>query len=89
MNKEEIHLNLLDLLKSKETMSLQLDVARIDKETSLLNDIALDSIQVLELLVAIENRFKVCIDTEEISLDLFDRFGDLVEHIHQKVHGSI
>ena len=81
MDKREIRENLLDILTSKETMSLQVDVKDIHDETSLINDVGLDSIQVLELIVAIENRFQFSIDTEEINIDIFDRFTDLIGYI--------
>lgn len=87
MDRNEIRNGLLDILGSKDQMSLQIDVSDINDDTSLLNDVGLDSIQILELVVAIENRFKLCINTEEISLDIFDRFSDLVEYIGAKVGG--
>ncbi|MCP4153822.1 MAG: acyl carrier protein [bacterium] len=81
MQKQEIKEKLLELLTSKDTMSLQIDVKDLTDETSLINDIGLDSIQILELTVAIENKFKVSIGSEEINIDIFDRFGDLIDHL--------
>ncbi|MBI5638134.1 MAG: acyl carrier protein [Nitrospinae bacterium] len=88
MDREEIRKALLDILCSKDQMSLQLDTSDIKDDTSLLSDVCLDSIQILELVVAIENKFKVCINTEEITLDIFDRFSDLVEYIGAQTGGS-
>ncbi|MCP4153817.1 MAG: acyl carrier protein [bacterium] len=85
MDKQEVKKNLLELLTSKDTMSLQIDETDLKEETSLINDIGLDSIQILELIVAIENKFKFSIDTDEINIEIFDRFADLVDFIEENV----
>jgi acyl carrier protein len=88
MERQAIREGILDILSSKDQMSLQIDVSEIHDDTSLINDVALDSIQILELIVAIENRFKFNINTEEISLDIFDRFSNLVDHIEAKMNNQ-
>lgn len=85
MQLEQIRENLLDILASEDFGSLQIDVSAIDNETSLLNDIALDSIQLLELVVAIENRFGFSINTRRLSIDIFDRFSDLVDFVDESL----
>jgi len=85
MNKPKIREEILNILASKEFMSLQVDVKAINDDTSLINDMALDSIQILELIVAIENKFKFGINTEEISLDIFDRFSDLIAYVEENL----
>ena len=82
MHKQEIKQKILDILASKETMSLQVDVSDIRDDTSLINDMALDSMQILELIVFLEEAFKFSIDTENLNIDTFDRFSDLVDFIH-------
>lgn len=82
MHKQEIKQKILDILASKETMSLQVDVSDIHDDTSLINDMALDSMQILELIVFLEEAFKFSIDTENLNIDTFDRFSDLVDFIH-------
>lgn len=89
MDKQEIRQEILDILASKELMSLQVDVKDIHEDTSLINDLALDSIQILELIVAIENKFKFSINTEEINIDIFDHFSDLVKYIDTNVNRNI
>jgi len=81
MHKQEIKQKILDILASKETMSLQVDVSDIRDDTSLINDMALDSMQILELIVFLEEAFKFSIDTENLNIDTFDRFSDLVDFI--------
>ena len=57
MKKIDIKNDVLTLLSEKDTMSLQIDTSLINDNTSLIDDVALDSIQLLELVVLIENRF--------------------------------
>lgn len=85
MNNQEIKQEILNILASKEFMSLQVDVKEINDSTSLINDLALDSIQILELIVAIENKFNFGINTDEINIDIFDRFSDLIEYVKTNV----
>ncbi len=86
MHKQEIKQKILDILASKETMSLQVDVSDIFDDTSLINDMALDSMQILELIVFLEEAFRFSIDTENLNIDTFDRFSDLVDFIDVNIH---
>ncbi|MGD2084783.1 MAG: acyl carrier protein [Candidatus Aminicenantes bacterium] len=88
MEEQAIKQEILNILASKDFMSLQIDVENIHDHTSLINDVALDSIQILELIVAIENKFKFSINTNELSIDIFDRFSDLVNYVQVNVNHS-
>jgi acyl carrier protein len=68
---------LISILTSPNHMSLQLSGAEIHDETSLINDLGLDSIQVLEFCTAIEDEFKIDI-AESIQHSTLHRFADLV-----------
>lgn len=85
MDRESIKQNLLEIFTSREQMSLQLSPSKIEEETSLLKDLVLDSIQILELLVAIENQFKITISNKELNLDYFDRFSLLIDFVQKKL----
>lgn len=85
MDREKIKQNLLEIFTSREHMSLQLSSLKIEEDTSLLKDLVLDSIQILELLVAIENRFKITITNKELNLDYFDRFSLLIDFVQEKL----
>ena len=52
---------LISILTAPTHMSLQLSALDIGDETSLINDLGLDSIQVLEFCTAIEDEFKISI----------------------------
>lgn len=88
MERKAIQEKLFDILQSKDKMSLQIDTAKISANTSLLSDIALDSIQIIELIVGIENMFRFDIDTDELSLGCFDRFSDLIDFVQEKISGQ-
>ncbi len=81
MTREEVKQKILGILTSDEQMSLQIRVEEITDDTSLLTDARLDSIQILELTVALEQSFGFTMSSEELSLTLFDRFGALVDHV--------
>ncbi len=81
MDRELVRSRLLHILSHKEFASLQIDVSRITDETSLLNDVGLDSLQLLELVVAIENAFCFKVNTRRLDVDIFDSFGALVTFV--------
>jgi acyl carrier protein len=68
---------LIAILTSPALMSLQLVASDINDETSLISDLGLDSIQLLEFSIAIEDEFKINI-AESIERSTLDRFADLV-----------
>jgi acyl carrier protein len=68
---------LIAILTSPKHMSLQLAGAEIHDETSLISDLGLDSIQVLEFCTAIEDELKIDI-AESIQHSTLHRFADLV-----------
>ena len=68
---------LVNILTSPAHMSLQLSAADIDDETSLIDDLGLDSIQTLEFSTAIEEEFKIDI-AESIERSTLERFANLV-----------
>jgi acyl carrier protein len=85
VNREQVRTHLLEILTSKKFGSLQVDVSELTEETSLLNDITLDSLQLLEFIVAIENAFQFKVNTRRLSVDIFDRFGSVIDFVHDSV----
>jgi acyl carrier protein len=69
--------HLITILTAPTHMSLQLSGADIGDETSLIDDLGLDSIQLLELCTAIEDEFKINI-AESIKHTTWHRFANLV-----------
>src|SRR5262249_41758224 len=73
---------LVTILTSPAYMSLQLSVADVDDETSLIDDLGLDSIQLFEFSTAIENEFKIDI-AESIEYSTMQRFANLVALVRE------
>ncbi len=61
-----------------------LDLASIDLSTPLLGDgLGLDSIDVLELVVALEREFGIVVPTEEVASDAFQSVGTVVSLVER------
>ena len=60
--------------------------AAIDAETSLLGNLPeLDSMAVLELVAALEQRFDVTIDDDDVTAEVFETLGSLTELVDDKL----
>jgi acyl carrier protein len=84
MTREQIKEQMKDILKSEKFMSMSNIVDGITEESSLINDLALDSIQILELIVVMEARFSFVCEPNELNIDLFDDYGALINFIEGK-----
>ena len=74
----------------KEVLSDTLDLGdRVDEfnaNTPLFESlIELDSMAIVNVLVALEDKFEIEIDDDEIGADTFDTFGTLTEFVGSKV----
>lgn len=85
METKEIFERLKKLLNEGKFMSIRSVSEKIDQNTSLINDLALDSIQIIELIIAIEKEFNISCDAEELNLSMFDNIDDMVKFVEQKV----
>ena len=85
MDSALIRQGLFEILTAREFTSLQIDVSRFDDTTSLLNDVGLDSMQLLELVVAIENTFGIRINTKRLKVEIFDRFDRLIDFVAESI----
>ena len=78
---------LVEILTSPARMSLQLSAEDIIDETSLVDDLGLDSIQLLEFCTAIEEELKIDI-AESVERSTLDRFADFVSLV-RKARASV
>lgn len=85
MNVEEIEKQLISIITNTDFFSLTLDKSRIGRNTSIVKDLALDSIQLLEYLVAIENTLGYNLDYQDLYIEVFDNFGTLAEYFYKKI----
>ncbi len=84
MERRVIADRLKKILKANQFIALKNQIDNITEETSLVNDLALDSIQILELVVQIEKEFSFSCESDELNLDMFDEFGKLIDFIESK-----
>lgn len=84
METTEVMERLHKIIVDPERMSLRIE-EELNLSTSFLDDLALDSIQILELLVGIEHEFSIVVDTDAIELDMFNRVADVVAFIQSQV----
>lgn len=80
MDRHEIMERLQSILTDPDRMSISIEEC-LEDSTSFLSDLALDSIQILELIVGIEKEFGIVVDTDEIDLEIFDRVDSVVSFI--------
>ena len=60
-------------------------VREIDEGTSLISDLALDSLQILNFIVLLERKFNFSCEENELNLDLFDNVSTLIDFIIEKL----
>ncbi len=81
----EIVLNQLkDIIANK--LDVNLKINEIDENVSLYEDgLGLDSIAIVDLIVAMEKNFSISIEDEELNADLFKNLTTLSEFIQGKI----
>lgn len=57
---------------------------KIDIHTSLIHDIAIESIQLLEYLIKLETSLGVELNFEELSMELIDKIDSFAEYLSSK-----
>jgi acyl carrier protein len=68
------------------TLGVEDRAGALDESTALLGSLPeLDSMAVVELVAALEQRFEVSIDDDEITGDVFETLGSLAAFIDTKV----
>ena len=86
MNVDEIEKRLIDIITDTDFFSLTLDKGKIGPGTSIIKDLSLDSIQLLEYLVAIENNMNLNLDYQDLSVEVFESFSSLAGYFHKKLN---
>ena len=74
---EELKLNVLERLNIKD-----ISPEEIDGETPMIGEgLGIDSIDILELVIMIEEDYGIKIDNKELGAKVFRTFGTMVEYI--------
>lgn len=85
MKRNEVFNKLLEILCDSRFLLDEDIVDTINEDTSFLNDLVFDSIQILELLVSVEEEFNITCETEDLNVELFNTVGSLVDFIEGKL----
>ena len=62
------------------------DLASLDEQTSLLGDLGLDSVAILQLVLGIEKEFNVTIKDHELDSEVFSKMANLIDIIEDKLN---
>jgi acyl carrier protein len=86
--KNEFQDKLIDILYDNKAISIEINREDFNPEISLINDLKLDSIQLLEYLLAIEFNLQISLDYEDLEIDLFDDFNKFSNYLYRKAAGQ-
>ncbi len=89
MDRQHITNELIRIFSSEDHLGANFDSSQLTEETSLIHDLGLESIRILNLVVDIENCFQITLKTEGSIMDLFDRFGNLLDFIAAKKTAAV
>lgn len=84
MNRKKIFETIKEILLGEEGLVLEESIENMSEETSLIQDLVMDSLQILNLIVLIESKFDFVCMEEELNLDMFDKIGGLIDLIENK-----
>ncbi len=85
MNRTEILNVIKEIFLGDDFVILKDVVKGIDEGTSLISDLALDSLQILNFIVLLERKFNFSCEEDELNLDLFDNVSTLIDFIVEKL----
>jgi acyl carrier protein len=86
-SENEFQDKLIDILYDNKAISLEMNREDFNPKISLINDLKLDSIQLLEYLLAIEFNLEINLDYEDLEIDLFDDFNKFSNYLYHKAAG--
>ncbi len=69
-----------------ENITIGISAGDIGKETSLINDLQLDSIQLIELATRLEQEFSMELDEEDLDFQHFSTIGTLASLVESKAN---
>ena len=72
-----------------KTLGVEDRAATIDASTPLLGSLPeLDSMAVLELVAALEQRFGITVDDDDVTAEVFETLGSLSEFVQEKLQAE-
>lgn len=85
MERNAIRDQLIGILTSPQFSSLNADPSKLNDDTSLLNEVMVDSLQLLDFIVAMENTFHFKARSTELTIDTFDRFWRVIDFVQSRL----
>lgn len=67
-----------------ERCFLSIDPQDIDDEASLMDDVGLDSVQILEVVVGLEDVFGVAVDDSDFDIDNFQTVKAIADYVREQ-----
>lgn len=83
ISEKEVLKGIKDILLKE--VEIQVSRKNISLESTLINDLGMDSIQILEFIVGLENKFNVKINDEDISKALFKNVGSILLYVVKQI----
>ncbi len=83
MDKETIKKQSLEVI---EEVLPELDVATVDTSASITDDYDVNSVSIIKLLVGLEEKFNVEFDDNELALNKYESFDDVIESVEKKMN---
>ena len=62
------------------------DLASLDEQTSLLGDLGLDSVAILQFILGVETEFNITIKDHELDSEVFSKMANLIDIIEDKLN---
>jgi acyl carrier protein len=88
MDREQIKERLIGILQSSELGARAGDLSELTEDTSLLDELIVDSLQLLEFIVAMENAFGFKVTSDHLSIDMFDHFGRVIDFVQSNLSAT-
>lgn len=82
---EAIEEKLMNIIRNTEFFSMRPTCQQLTSSTSIIKDLALDSIQLLEYLVTVENTLELNLDYQDLSIEVFQDFHTLATYFANKI----
>ena len=80
MEKEEVRASLTELIAEEMP-----ELDEIDMEKNIISEYGINSVSIIKLIVAAEEKYEITFSDFELSLDEYDTFGDLAMVIKEKL----
>lgn len=86
MSEKTIQDRIKGLISNEVLVGVSAD--EINDDSALVDDLHLDSIQMIELITGLENEFDIVLEDEDLDLEFFSTVNSLAEFVQKKINQS-